>query len=154
MSGARRILGEDLEEAGSLAFRLGDDLLAICFRELHDPLRLAAGFRHDVRLVGVRFIDDALLVLTRPDRIEECLLHLGRRLGVLHVHARDVEAASVAVEDLLDEHLRLGRHRVASLGDDEVHAASPDDFTYRALGRLAERDLGIDDIEEESGPDP
>ena len=61
-----------------------------------------------------------------------------------------MQAGLVAVEDLLNQPLRLGRHRAAAFGEHEVHPRPADDLAHRTLRRLAQCDFRLAVLEEES----
>ena len=121
---------------------------SFCF--LHEALGVAACTRKNVLLVGVRQVDDPLLVLSRPHDVIEGVLHFRRRVDVQQLDFRHADARLIRVEKLLQQDLRLCLHCLLLGRQHVVDAPAAYHLPQSRLRRVFDGlSRGIDRAEEE-----
>src|SRR6185437_2552764 len=153
----RHVLGRlvglvDREEAAGVALGGLDDLLAIGLGLLLDLRRIAIGLGHD-----------AVEIFARLDNLAVALglggLHVGergdhvlrRQIDTTQIDAGDLDAAVIAVEDLLQQILRLLHHRILAADDGADRLGAADHFAHGAFGHRLHRLRRIADVEQVFG---
>ena len=132
-----------------LAFRDRHLLLLVSLRLLDHALGGARGLLRHFVVVGLSFVDGALLVGAGGLHVAERLDHRAGRIDALRFHLRDQNAGAVFVEDRLDELTRLCLDLGSALGAGEFEGSLADDLAHRRFGGAFHRLLGIADVEEE-----
>ena len=135
----------DFQEARALALGLGDRLLLVAFGDLQDLRGASARVGDDAVGIGLRLVLQPLEVGARGLHVAERVDHLRRRVDLLHLHLRDLNAGAVAVQRLLHQFLDGLLGRVAGAGEDRLDAAngrSPRASRFRPPPSRCLRDSG------------
>ena len=140
----------DLLEARALALGLGDRLLLVAFGDLQDLRGASARVGNDAVGIGLRLVLQPLEVGARGLHVAERVDHLRRRIDLLHLHLRDLNAGAVAVQRLLHQFLHARFGRGAGAGEDRLDVGTADHLAHRAFGHRLHGAFGILDVEEDN----
>src|SRR5690606_38024947 len=137
------VLGQQRTEPRRLTLGARYDLLAIGAGFFQLALGATAGLGNNAVGVGFGLVFQTLAIFLRARHVVEGVLHLRRRVGVLDVHFRHLDAGLVSVEILLQTQLHVHGDLFTTFGDDLIHHGAANGMAQRALHGVLESALRL-----------